>query len=134
MRIRIIRLKLALFANTMYNFILQILIMLSLGTIIYLIARAAPRVGDVEESFKKETFHEKLDKLIAKIPFEKIDIFFSSNFEKILRKIKLWLMKWDNLLSEHLKRIKRSNDADVKEEKNIFFSLEEKEQKEEENK
>lgn len=118
----------------MYNFTLQILIMISLGTIIYLIARAAPRVGDIEESFKKETFHGKLDKLIAKIPFERIDIFFSSNFEKMLRKIKLWLMKWDNLLAEHLKKIKQNNDAGAKEEKNLFFSLEEDKQKEEENK
>ena len=59
----------------MYNFILQILIMLSLGAIIYLIARAAPRVGDIEESFKKETFHQRLDKLIARVPFEKMMFF-----------------------------------------------------------
>lgn len=100
--------------------------MLSLGAIIYLIARATPRVGDVEESFRKETFHEKLDKLIARIPFEKMDIFFSVWLEKTMRKTKLLLMKWDNLLTEHLKKVRKIGGASVNEEKkNIFVSLEE---------
>ncbi len=104
----------------MYNFILQILIMLSLGAIIYLIARAAPRVGDIEESFK-DTFHGKLDKLIAKIPLERFDVFFSVSIEKILRKIKLILMKCDNLLAIHLKKIKKSDNIGIKEEKQSLF-------------
>lgn len=98
--------------------------MFSLGAIIYLIARAAPRVGDVEESFKKETFHQRLDKLIAKIPFDKMDVFFTVNLEKTLRKMKLLLMKWDNLLTNHLRKLKKSGNGGAKEEKqNLFASL-----------
>ena len=119
----------------MYNFILQILIMLSLWAIIYLIARAAPRVGDIEESFKKETFHQKLDKLIAKVPFEKMDVFFTVNLEKTLRKIKLLLMKWDNLLTNHLRKLKKSGNGGAKEEKqNLFASLTETEEDKKEEK
>jgi hypothetical protein len=100
--------------------------MFSLGTIIYLVARAAPRVGNVEESFRKETFHEKLDKLIAKIPLDKMDVFFNTCLEKIMRKTKLLLMKWDNLLTERLKKISKSGGIGIKEDKkNIFTSLEE---------
>ncbi len=105
--------------------------MLSLGTIIYLIARATPRVGDVEESFRKETFHEKLDKLIARIPFDKMDVFFSVWLEKTMRKTKLLLMKWDNALTEHLKKVRKMGSASASEEKkNIFASLEENKEEE----
>jgi len=99
--------------------------MLSLGAAIYLIARAAPRVGDVEESFEKETFHAKLDKLIAKIPFEKLDEFFTLSVEKLLRKIKLLLMKCDNLLAIHIKKIKKKEKIGVEDKQKLFVLPEE---------
>lgn len=105
----------------MYNFILQIFIMVSLGVMIYLIARATPRVGDIEDIFKKQFFGD-FDKLIAKIPISKIDFVLSAWIEKILRKIKLILMKWDNLASEHLNRIKKSNGNGEKEERQTLFN------------
>jgi len=105
----------------MYNFILQIIIMSSLGAMIYLIARAAPRVGDIEEIFKKQPLGD-FEKLIAKIPISEIDFILSAWVEKSLRKIKLILMKWDNLLSEHLNRIKKTNGNGGKEEKQTLFS------------
>ncbi len=96
--------------------------MTSLGAIIYLIARAAPRVGDNEESFKKFSYSSRLDRLIAKIPFDDIDAFLSIFVEKFLRKLKLLLLKWDNLLSEHIKKIKKINGDDFqKEEKPNLF-------------
>lgn len=107
----------------MYNFILQIIIMASLGAMIYLIARAAPRVGDSEESFEKFSYTSRLDQLIAKIPFDEIDAALSIFVEKFLRKLKLLLLKWDNLLSEHIKKIKKINDNNgfQKEEKSNLF-------------
>ena len=105
----------------MYNFIFQIIIMFSLGVMIYLIARAAPRVGDIEEIFKKQPLGD-FDKLIAKIPISEIDFILSAWVEKSLRKIKLLLMKWDNLASEHLNRIKKNNSNGSKEEKQTLFS------------
>lgn len=105
----------------MYNFILQIIIMVSLGIMIYLIARATPRVGDIEEIFKRQPLGD-FDKLIAKIPIVKIDFILSAWVEKTLRKIKLILMKWDNLVSEHLNRIKKTNGNGSREEKQTLFS------------
>lgn len=106
----------------MYNFILQTIIMASLGAMVYLIARAAPRVGDSEEIFGKFSYAGRLDRLIAKIPFDKIDAVLSIFVEKFLRKLKLFLLKWDNLLSEHIKKIKKTNSNDFqKEEKPNLF-------------
>lgn len=106
----------------MYNFILQTIIMASLGAMVYLIARAAPRVGDNEEIFGKFSYTGRLDRLIAKIPFDKIDSTLSIFFEKFLRKLRLFLLKWDNLLSEHIKKIKKINGNDFqKEEKQNLF-------------
>ncbi len=92
----------------MYNFILQIIIMASLGAIIYLIAKAVPRIENLEESFKKSSAG-KLDRLIGLIPLDKIDITLSTLMEKTLRKIKLNLMRWDNSVTDHLKKIKKTN-------------------------
>ena len=92
----------------MYNFILQIIIMASLGALIYLIARAVPRIENLEESFQKSSAG-KLDRLIGLVPLDKIDINLSTWVEKILRKIKLSLMRWDNSVTGHLKKIKKTN-------------------------
>ena len=92
----------------MYNFILQILLMLSLGAMIYLIARAAPRIGDTIETAKKPV-HSRLDRFLALLPVEKIDLIFGVFMEKWIRKLRLLLMKWDNLLAEHLNKIKKTN-------------------------
>lgn len=95
--------------------------MISLGVLIYLIARVTPRIGDIEEIFKKQPLGD-FDKLIAKIPISEIDFILTAWVEKTLRKIKLILMKWDNLLSEHLSRIKKTNGNGGKEEKQTLFS------------
>ncbi|MBI4993823.1 hypothetical protein HZC33_02630 [Candidatus Wolfebacteria bacterium] len=110
----------------MYNFILQIVIMLSLGIMVYLIGRGTPRVKNAEISLSDD-IHARLDKLIAKIPFEKMDIFLSVNLEKFLRKVKLSLIKWDNLLTKHLEKLKHANESPImkKEERpHIFASSE----------
>jgi len=82
--------------------------MLSLGTMIYLIARAAPRIGDTVETAKKKST-SKLDRLIASLPIEKLDFIFSNFMEKTLRKLRLWLLKWDNFLTNHLNKFKKAN-------------------------
>lgn len=105
----------------MYNFILQIIIMLSLGTIIYLIARTVPRIDD--EISKPET---KFDHWIDSVNLKRIDALLSNSLEKILRKNKLFLMKLDNLTTVYLDKIKKSkpgNGQNNKEEKpNLFNS------------
>ncbi|MBU6141891.1 hypothetical protein KGO95_02095 [Patescibacteria group bacterium] len=84
----------------MYNFILQTVVMVSLATIIYLFARAVPRV--------QETSPEEgsLEKLLEKIPFEKADAFVSMVFEKTLRKLKVVVARLDAILSQRLRGLK----------------------------
>lgn len=72
---------------------------------IYLIARAAPRVGD-------DIVHDigghisKLDKIFSHAQFEKLDVLFNNLVEKGLRKLKLLLMKLDNLTNKYLDKVK----------------------------
>ena len=87
----------------MYNFVLQVLIMLSLGTLVYIMARAVPRVG---ERVNVSSPIKYLDRLIKNIPLEKIDGFLSLTAEKSLRKLKIWILKLDNIISNHLNKFK----------------------------
>ncbi len=104
----------------MYNFILQMALMLSLGTIIYLMARAVPRVGD--EISKPAG---KFDHWLNSLRLEKFDIILSNFLEKALRNAKLILMKLDNLTNEYLDKIKQSkpngNGQKGKEERPTLF-------------
>lgn len=88
----------------MYNFILQTLVMLSLGTIIYLMARAAPRVSETD--LKSEPWSDYLDRLAKKIPLEKADTWASYWLERFLRQLKVLVLKLDNLLSKHLSHLR----------------------------
>jgi len=79
--------------------------MAGLGIMIYLIARSAPRVGD-------DIAHDiggrisKLDHIFSHAQFEKLDAIFNNLVEKGLRKLKLLLMKLDNLTNKYLDRVK----------------------------
>ena len=90
----------------MYNFILQIFIMLSLGMIIYLMARAVPRVGD-EAVGNINHQKNKFDLLFSYLRVEKFDIIFNNFVEKLLRKLKLLLMKLDNFTNNSLNKVKK---------------------------
>ncbi len=103
----------------MYDFILQTIIMLSLGTMIYLISRAAPRIGD--EIMKPTT---KFDRWFASLEFKKADTILSNFLEKLLRKIKLFLMKLDNITSNYLNKVKSTNGQKNRDEKPNLFSNE----------
>ncbi|MEK7574361.1 MAG: hypothetical protein AAB514_02435 [Patescibacteria group bacterium] len=90
----------------MYNFVLQIFIMISLGAIIFLVARALPRISEIEAVNIPE---RKINRW-SSFPFEKIDIAINAFMEKILRKIKLILMKTDNMVSKRLNKFKKNGD------------------------
>lgn len=88
----------------MYNFILEIALMLGLGTMIYMVARAVPRIGDeIPET------HTKVDRFFASIPLHRADALLNNFLEKFLRKIKLVLMKLDNSIVGYLDKIKKIN-------------------------
>ena len=80
--------------------------MISLGTILYLVARTLPRI-DGEPSGKENI----LDRLAnSEIP-EKVDAVLNSFLGKFLRRLKILLMKVDNFVSERLKKISVNGDS-----------------------
>lgn len=91
----------------MYNFILQTAVVLSLGVIIYLLARAVERSGNVSAPDQSSN---AFDKFIAKIPLAKIDAVLNSFFGKFLRKSKVIVMKVDNLLNQYINKLKRGGE------------------------
>lgn len=95
----------------MYNFILQTIIMLSLGTIIYLIARTIPRVT---ETTSVEPHKNYFEQLVRKIPLEKADALINAMLGKFLRKFKIIVMKLDNFLTGRLRNLKSGNGGDEK--------------------
>ena len=99
----------------MYDFILQVIVMLSLGTAVYLIARAIPRVSETPAPAVKKN---RFDELVKQIPFEKIDAFLNSSAAKVLRRVKVFIMKADNLITGYLNKIKPANGT-AKEPSNI---------------
>ncbi len=94
----------------MYNLILQIIVFTSLGLIIYLLAKAVPRVQDAPVPAKAPNF---FDKLMAKIPMAKIDGAINNFLAKFLRKIKVLILKIDNFANDRLGKLtKKSGDSD----------------------
>lgn len=94
----------------MYHFILQILIMLSLGLMVYMAARKIPQITDTvpEESTGQPTgFWHRVELMLGKLPLDKFDLLFSQFLEKNIRKIKLVLARFDNYLAHHLEQFKK---------------------------
>lgn len=92
----------------MYNFILQIFILVSLGTIIFLVARTLPRITETETA---NIENKKRISWLSNFPLEKIDALINSFLEKTLRRIKLILMKLDNFVSRQLNKFKKDNNG-----------------------
>ena len=91
----------------MLQFILTTILMASLGTMLYLVARSLPRVN--EELSDKPNFLARLSS--SEIP-EKIDAAFNGFLLKSLRKTKVVLMKVDNFINDKLKKV--SSDGTLK--------------------
>ena len=89
----------------MYDFVLQLITFSSLAFIVYLLGRALPRVTDTEEAALRRG---RLERLIDKIPLQKIDAYISTLSEKSLRRIKVLVLKFDNFLTHRLHRLKRN--------------------------
>lgn len=89
----------------MISFILQILVFISLGLIVYLLAKAAPRVGNEPPSQQANPF----DKLMARVPMARIDENINSFLSKFLRKFKVVIMKVDNFINHRLGKLTKKN-------------------------
>ncbi len=104
----------------MYNLILQLFLFSSLGTIIFLFARAVPRVTDEKEAVHPASF---FDKILTRLPLATIDNAVNAFFEKTLRKSKVVVLKLDNIITGYLGRLKKTNGA-LKEGKELFNNTE----------
>lgn len=84
----------------MFQFILTNIFMISLGTVLYLVSRSLPRLGE-EEVPQKQGVLERL--VTSEIP-EKVDALLGTYSGKFVRKLKIYLLRLDNYLTEKLKR------------------------------
>jgi hypothetical protein len=85
----------------MLQFIFTDIFMLSLGAVLYLMVRALPRIA--EEPSEKKNF---LDRWAHSDVPERMDAALNSFLFKFLKKVKIFILKLDNMLSKELRKIK----------------------------
>jgi len=93
----------------MYDFLLQIFFFGALTVVVYLMARALPRVV---ESESKVSPLEYLEKMLRRLPVTKADRFINLRLEKILRKIRVMILKLDNLIHRYLNSKKEEGEIE----------------------
>ena len=87
------------------EFIFTTILMICLGTVLYLTVQALPRIEEVpsdEKGFLERWAHSEMP--------EKIDAAVNNFLLKFLRKIKVLILKLDNALAKHLQKIKPEED------------------------
>ncbi|HTY39641.1 MAG TPA: hypothetical protein VMC43_00935 [Candidatus Paceibacterota bacterium] len=95
----------------MLQFIFTNVVMLAAGIILYLMARALPRIVDDPAGERPPTFFERL--VNSDIP-NRLDEATNFWLGKIFRRLKISLMRFDNYLTERLKRINTEASAKPK--------------------
>lgn len=78
----------------MYELILQLVLMISLGVVVYLMAIAVPRL---EESDLRKNGNGA-----PSLPLDKLDAALSGARDKFLRRLRVLVMKTDNFISRQL--------------------------------
>jgi len=94
----------------MLQFILINLFLLSLGTVVYVIVRALPRLDSAMPQATRSVFERWI---MSEIP-ERADKAFTEVMGKSLRRLKVFLLKLDNIITHQLKKIKTSNSPSKK--------------------
>ena len=89
----------------MYSILANLILFASLGTMIYLLARALPRISDEQHNVITHT--SAVDRLIGRLPMERMDNAISSFLEKFLRKLKVLVLKMDNVINNYLVQLRR---------------------------
>jgi hypothetical protein len=87
------------------EFIFAIILMVCLGTVLYLTVQALPRIEEVPS--EEKGFLERWAR--SEMP-EKIDAAFNNFLLKFLRRTKVLILKLDNVLAKHLQKIKPEED------------------------
>lgn len=93
----------------MSQFIAQIVLTLSFGVVVFLFARALPRVAEGEAQAPTDILEKKLEHWIARLPLHRIDHGLNMFLEKMLRRLRIVTLKIDNIVHRLLFRVKSSN-------------------------
>ncbi len=88
----------------MFKFILNILIMLSLSTVLYLFARTLPKIDDRKTEIPSFKTHWLM------VYLEKFDKKFKFYLEKTLRRTGIIVLKLDNMINQKLSKLKKENE------------------------
>lgn len=91
----------------MYDLVLHLVLVASLAVMIYLLARALPRVVDESGAIQSGVF----DRMVDKLPLQRIDLIISSLAERLLRKAKILVLKFDNVINSYLEQLRRHSPA-----------------------
>lgn len=85
----------------MWQFVFTNLFMISLGTILYLVARSLPRISGEDESRKPNLLERWI---MSDIP-HKMDRTVNAYAGKLFRRLRIYVMRMDNFLTERLKKM-----------------------------
>ena len=105
----------------MYDFVIQMSAVVGLAIVVYMLARALPRLSENGMSSPQNNF----DRFIARLPLARIDEALHLFFERVLRKCKIIIMKFDFLVSGYQNRMKqyaaaKESKADLKEKMEVM--------------
>ncbi len=78
----------------MFSFIVNLVLIIAFGAMVYIMALALPRTNE-NAGTKKWNF-------LKKIPLDKIDQAIQKAFDKALRRLKVFTLKADNLITRKL--------------------------------
>jgi hypothetical protein len=87
----------------MLEFIFVSILMISFSSVLYLTARALPRIAEEPQTEDSRSFLDRWAH--SQIP-EKVDLAVNGYLLKFLRKLKVLVLKFDNTLSKHLQKVK----------------------------
>ena len=97
--------------SSMVQFIVTNILLVSLGAVLYIVARALPRIREDDGGRERETFLDRL--VMSEIP-HRVDTALNTYTGKIFRKLKVSLMRFDNYLTEKLKKMSAETNGNNK--------------------
>jgi len=87
----------------MAEFILQLVLVVSAGALLYLVARTLPRLDETDPAPSPR--HMLPEWVMSYL--ERADEKFLGFFERFVRTLRVSLMKFDNVLSERIRKLRR---------------------------
>jgi len=94
----------------MLEFFLINILFISFGGILYIIARSLPRINEKDIDYSKNNFLDKL--IISDFP-HKVDSLINFYMIKFFRKFKVLLLRFDNYITERLKKMTNNEDKKI---------------------